>query len=88
MQLLTLLLPSPSAHTSCLESDGGGRGWPGSYPVQKVTPAALGATQISLINQEVECFALVLFYCDGLTTFLCNSLLHGILLVDHGELRS
>lgn len=52
-------------------------------PGQKVTAAA----QISVINQEDENFSLVLFHWDSLT-ILHIKLLHGIVLVDHRELRS
>lgn len=51
----------------CLEPEEGDSSL---YRVQKVTAAALGAAQISIINHEDECFSLVLFYWDSLTTFL------------------
>lgn len=50
---------------------------------QKVTAAA----QISVINQEDESFPLVLFHLDSLT-IRDIKLLHGLVLVDHEELRS
>lgn len=52
-------------------------------PGQKVTAAA----QIAVINLEDESFSLVLFHWDSLT-ILDIKFLHGIVLVDHGELRS
>lgn len=45
------------------------------------------SAQIAVINQEDESFSLVLSHWDSLT-ILDIKLLHGIVLVDHGELRS
>lgn len=59
-----------------------------SCAARQVTAAALGAPHVSLINHDDGRSALLVFYWDGSATFLCINLFYGILLADHGQLRS